>query len=109
MQTGAYMYVAHPDMIGSRFTDSVVDKCFTTLCEAAKELNVPLELNLLGIRGKRQYPDKRFFEIAGRVGNKIVLGKDAHSPDDFLHPTDERDALEMVKVFKLDLITEPII
>ena len=109
MQTGEYLYVAHPDMIGCRFTETVMRKGFTRFCEAAKELNVPIELNLLGIRGKRQYPDPFFFEIVGKVGCKVILGKDAHAAEDFLHPTDEKDALEMVKALKLDLITEPII
>lgn len=109
MQTGEFLYLAHPDMIGWRFTESVMKKGFKRLCEAAKEMDIPIELNLLGIRGKRMYPDMRFFEIAGAIENKIILGKDAHSPEDFLHPTDEKDALEMVDALRLDLIREPLI
>jgi histidinol-phosphatase (PHP family) len=50
------------------------------LCEETKKLNVPLELNMLGVWEKRIYPCERFFRIAGEVGNDVILGIDAHQP-----------------------------
>ena len=51
------------------------------LCLAAKELNIPLELNLLGLRANRTYPSERFFRIAKACGSTIVAGIDAHDPN----------------------------
>ena len=56
------------------------------LCRAATELNIPLELNLLGLRAHRTYPSARFFHIAKACGNTIVAGIDAHDPDCFFQP-----------------------
>ena len=56
------------------------------LCLAAKELHIPLELNLLGLRANRRYPSERFFRIAKACGNTIVAGIDAHDPDCFFQP-----------------------
>ncbi len=109
MRTGDFLYLAHPDIIGYNFTESVMEKGYKRLCEGAKDMNIPLEINLLGIRGGRHYPDARFFEIAKKVGNKILLGTDAHSPEDFLHLTDEKEACAMVETLGLDLIREPIL
>ena len=54
------------------------------LCEGAKALNVPLELNLLGVWEKRIYPCERFYRIAAEVGNDVILGLDAHQPERLL-------------------------
>ena len=48
------------------------------LCLAVKERNIPLELNLLGLRANRAYPSARFFQIAKDCGSTIVAGIDAH-------------------------------
>ena len=74
------------------------------LCKAAKETNTPLEINLLGIREGRHYPDERFWAIAGEVGNDIVLGCDAHRPADVCDKASERVALELVKKYDLHLL-----
>jgi histidinol-phosphatase (PHP family) len=109
LETGAFLYLAHPDMAGYKYSDAAIKKEYFRLCEGAKEMNIPLEINLLGVREKRHYPDMRFFEIASKVGNKVLLGSDAHAPDQFLHPTDENEALEIVETLGLELIREPII
>ncbi len=61
--------------------ESVFRKHVIRLCECATETETPLEINLLGLRDHRHYPDKRFFKIAAEMGNKAVLGLDAHDPD----------------------------
>ena len=48
------------------------------LCEASKEYNVPLEVNLLGYGEKRWYPRKEFWLVAGEVGCPVIFGVDAH-------------------------------
>ncbi len=109
MNTGDFLYLAHPDIIGYRFSDIAIEKAYTRLCEGARDMNIPLEINFLGIRGGRHYPSIRFFEIAKKVGNKVIFGIDAHSPEDFLHQSAEKKAEEMVENIGLDLITEPIL
>jgi len=53
----------------------------TRLCKEAKELDIPLEINLLGLSERRAYPRKSFFSIAAEVGNPVILGCDAHHVD----------------------------
>ena len=109
LKTGDFAYLAHPDLAGYRFEKEVYEREYTRLCEEAKALDIPLEINLLGLRTNRHYPDNRFFEIAGKVGNKIVLGVDAHAPNQFHHKESVESAMHMVKEFNLQLIEKPFI
>lgn len=80
LETGLFSYLAHPDI--PRNTDrSTLDENFKKICKRAAELDIPVELNLLGLSTKRQYPDHGFFHIAKETGCKVVIGCDAHSPD----------------------------
>ena len=81
LETGRYKYVAHPDLLSFRGPDNVYDEHFTRLCAYLKEHDVPVEVNLLGLRDGRHYPSDRFFRIAQRVGNKAIIGCDAHFPE----------------------------
>ena len=109
LATGDFLYLAHPDLPGYRFSEEAVQREYRRLCEGAKRMHIPLEINLLGIRSKRQYPDKRFFEIAAEVGNDIVIGSDAHDPKDVVDPPSEALALDMVASLGLKLIKTPLI
>lgn len=109
LATGDFLYLAHPDLPGYRFSEKAIQKEYRRLCEGAKRMNIPLEVNLLGIRSKRQYPDKRFFEIAAEVGNDIIIGSDAHDPKDVADPVSEKLALDMVTSLGLKLIKTPFI
>ncbi len=109
LKTGDFAYLAHPDLAGYRYPKAVYEEVYQTLCEEAKTLNIPLEINLLGLRTNRHYPDRRLFEIAAKVGNKIVLGVDAHSPDHFHHKQSVETAMQMVKELNLQLIEKPFI
>ena len=109
LQTGDFLYLAHPDMSGYAYPEKDLEREYRRLCEGAKALGIPLEINLLGIRGNRWYPDERLFRIAAEVGNEIVLGVDAHSPEDFFHPTAEQTALDMVKKLGLNLVEQPLL
>ena len=86
LKTGLYTYLAHPDLINFTGSDALYHVEMERLCLAAKELNIPLELNLLGLRAHRTYPSARFFHIAKACGNTIVAGIDAHDPDCFFQP-----------------------
>ena len=62
------------------------------LCRAAIQCDTPLELNLLGVREGRHYPNERFWRIAAEEGNRVVLGCDAHRPEDLPDPESEDKA-----------------
>ena len=109
MKTGNFAYLAHPDLAGYRYPKAVCEEVYKQLCESAKTLNIPLEINLLGLRTNRHYPDRRLFEIAAQVGNKIVLGVDAHAPDQFHHTASVKTAMEWVKSLNLNLIEKPFL
>ena len=109
LKTGHFAYLAHPDLAGYRYPKAVYEECYEELCKAAKALNLPLEINLLGLRTNRHYPDRRLFEIAAQVGNKIVLGVDAHAPREFHHTQSVETAMKMVKELNLQLIETPFI
>ncbi|MBQ2956447.1 MAG: histidinol-phosphatase [Clostridia bacterium] len=84
LSTGCFSYLAHPDMINFTGSDEAYYAPMKKLCEGAKKLDVPLELNMLGVWEGRIYPCERFFRIAGAVGNDVILGIDAHQPQRIL-------------------------
>ena len=83
LSTGAFTYLAHPDTF--RFIGDEADdrRENLRLLRGAKELGIPVELNFLGFREKRYYPRRFFWELVREVGNDVVLGLDAHSPETF--------------------------
>ena len=109
LKTGDFAYLAHTDLAGYRYPEEVILREYTRLCENAKALHVPLEINLLGLRTHRHYPDRRLFEIAARVGNDIVIGADAHEPIHVCDVETQEKALEMVRDLGLKLIEKPFI
>lgn len=86
MNTGCFTYVAHPDLIYFTGKDSIYRKHMLSLCQEAKKLHMPLEINLQGLSLHRNYPCEKFFALAKEVGNTIVLGCDAHKPEDVGNP-----------------------
>lgn len=104
LQTGVYTYMAHPDM--PRFTGpvEVFQKHAARLCREAKSCSIPLEINLLGIREGRNYPNILFWEMAAQEGCQVVFGCDAHRPENVTDPTSEKTALEMVECLGLELL-----
>ena len=84
LSTGCFTYLAHPDMFNFTGSDADYYAPMKRLCEGAKKLNIPLELNMLGVWEKRIYPCERFYKIAAEVGNDVILGLDAHQPDRIL-------------------------
>lgn len=103
MDTGLFLYFAHPDLIHFVGSDEVYEREMRKLCRAAKRTQIPLEINLLGIREGRHYPDERFWRLAAEEGNEVVLGCDAHTPGDVVDPESERKALALVDRLGLTL------
>lgn len=101
VSTGKFSYIAHPDLLQYRGDEGFYREEMRRLCEGAKAFSVPLEINFLGIMDGRHYPDERFWAVVQEVGNDVVLGCDAHSPEVFLKPDLEQRALELAGRFEL--------
>ena len=78
MATGAFSYVAHPDVFNFTGSEEKYEKEMRRLCKQAAKLDLPLEINFLGIRGGRHYPTDLFWRIAGEEGCTAIYGFDAH-------------------------------
>lgn len=90
MATGLYDYLAHPDLCLHTYPgfDAECRAVSVDLCQAAKDLDLPLEFNLLGFSrhaeetgmGWCSYPCEEFWHIAAETGCKAIIGFDAHDP-----------------------------
>lgn len=85
LETGAFTYLAHPDIMNYPTDDAFYRAQMTRLCRRAKELGVPLEYNILGHVNRKCYPTEKFWRIAAETGNNVVLGVDAHAPEALLN------------------------
>ena len=106
MKTGMYKYLAHPDLMNYQGMASVYEWEMTRLCEALKKMDIPLEINVLGIGEGKHYPSDRFWKLAGETGNKVILGMDAHCAKQLIDVDSYNKALELVERYSLNLIDE---
>lgn len=94
LEEGLADIVAHPDlfMFSRGEWNESCDTAARMICDAALAADVPLEVNLGGIKyGMRTigretrlpYPYRRFWEIAAEKGNKAVYGLDVHDPREY--------------------------
>lgn len=97
MQTGAFTYFAHPDLIHYEGDWRFYMDCVRPMCAEARNCGLPLEINLLGIREGRHYPNRLFWEVAAQEGCTAILGCDAHSPQALNDPRAEAAALDLAK------------
>lgn len=104
MNTGLFSYFAHPDLIRFVGNPKVYRQYMTELCREAKSCGIPLEINLLGLRQDRWYPNPEFWEIAGEAGCQAVLGVDAHAPWHLTEPYSEIAANEIAERNHLELL-----
>ncbi len=107
MKTGVFTYVAHPDVIKYNSDLELYREQMRKICIASVELDIPLELNFLGIREGRIYPTEAFWQIAGEVGSPVTFGLDAHDVMSAYDADSLATAEEMVKKYKLNYIGMP--
>lgn len=105
MHTGLFTYFAHPDLLNYVGDDR---KFYRTqvrrICAEANQCGIPLEINLLGMLEKKHYPSDRFWEVAAEEGCDVVLGRDAHEPEQLLLEEYEQRGLELVSRYSLNLL-----
>lgn len=101
IKTGRFSYVAHPDVLNYEGSDENYAAQMRKICVAAKEMDIPLELNCLGVRSERCYPNEKFWEIASEVGNSVIIGLDAHEADVFSIKKDVERCEEIAAKYNL--------
>ena len=94
LETGLFSYLAHPDLFmrdyGKPF-DENGRAAARELCQACKALDIPMEYNLHDrflspVTHRRSYPDAHFFEIVRQEGVRVLIGVDAHEPEEIRNP-----------------------
>ncbi len=95
LETGKFLYFAHPDLLNYSGDPGVYEEEMTALCRYCFQKDIPLELNLLGVRESRNYPCESFWRIAAREGNSVIYGSDAHRPEHVVTP----EAIEKADLF----------
>ena len=106
INTGKFTYIAHPDVLNFK-GDRELFRCeMERLIKSAAEIDIPLEINLLGLAEKRNYPCNDFWKIASRYEPRVVLGFDAHEPWRVADKKEIAEAVSYAKGYKLNIIDE---
>ena len=104
LDTGKFLYVAHPDMFRFQGDEALYEKYMHGFCRKMKACGVPGEINFLGLLEDRHYPNPKFWRIAGEEGLDVVFGLDAHAKDRIDLPQCEEKARKIVAENGLHLI-----
>ena len=108
LNIGAFSCFAHPDVLNFTGDERVYREQMRALCREAKSCAVPLEINLLGLATHRHYPREAFWEEAAAVGNKVILGWDAHQVQWMDQPAVEAAGMDLVSrlgLHRVDYLT----
>ena len=111
LKTGKFLYFAHPDLPIYTGDMDYYRQQMIRLCRFCSENNIPLELNFLGLATGRHYPRDEFWKLVREAGNRIILGCDAHSPNDVANPEQFAMAMKYLERFGLTdrVITDELI
>lgn len=107
MHSGYFSYVAHPDMLNFVGDMDVFLKETRKICLASNELNLPLEINFMGMRSNRNYPVCEFWKMAGEIGCPVTLGSDAHSVEAAYDAKCIEKAHKLIEKYNLNYIGRP--
>jgi histidinol-phosphatase (PHP family) len=109
LRRGDFVYLAHPDLPSNTERGEEYRAAMEWLCREVKEMDIPLEFNFLGLAEGRAYPCHDFWEIAGRVGNKVIFGCDAHDVDAVANPATIAQAEQWAAQYGLQVIDRVIL
>lgn len=107
MQTGVFSYIAHPDLFHFVGSDAIYRLHMRRLCSASNQYHIPLEINFLGIRKNRHYPNPLFWEIAGEENCEVVFGCDAHDEENACDANSFRIACALAEQYHLRVNCHP--
>ena len=117
MRSKMFSIFAHPDYCFSSVSnfDSDCKKITRDIISCAIEEDIPLEINVAGIRsGKKRigdedryiYPTDFFFSVASKMNAKCIIGQDAHSPRQVYADSSVYEAVSFAKRHDLNLVDE---
>ena len=101
METGLFTYFAHPDLFHFVGDKKAYQAQMRRICQAANSCRMPLELNLLGMRNGRHYPNPDFWEMAAEENCRVIMGMDAHEPQFLLDEVTRQRGLEFLASYGL--------
>lgn len=113
IETGVFSYVAHPDCINlgkdlrkrnpEEYSETLKEG-LRKICKAAKNQNIPLEINLLGQAEGMIYPSDELFCVLAQENMPCILGCDAHSPKGLNRARAEKAVLKKAKKYGIYLM-----
>ncbi len=104
METGKYLYTAHPDLFDFTGDNVIYHREYLRLCQYLKAHDIPVEINLLGIADHRHYTSERFLRIAQEAGNSVIISCDAHSPQQLMPNEASAWAERLAKKLSLPIV-----
>ncbi|MCZ6886981.1 MAG: histidinol-phosphatase [Gammaproteobacteria bacterium] len=104
MATGLFEFIAHPDLFGNCYLqwDENTSACARDILTSAKELDIGMEINALGLRKQAYkksdnpyplYPWIPFWEMAAECDAPVIINSDAHRPEDLQARTGDAQAI----------------
>ena len=120
VHTGMFTYLCHPDVFLNR-QEAFTDACGQVahmIGQACQEEGLPVEVNIRGVTkglkdfpdGKQYwYPNKDFWTILSQYDLKVVVGIDAHDPQNLLDVHFVEEGLKHLEDLHLNYITQPFI
>jgi len=110
LKTGLFRIFAHPDLFVrsiNKWTDEIDQMCREIIL-CAKEMNVVLEYNLGGIRNfshlEYTFPYNKFWQIVAELKADVIIGIDAHSPQDFYDSNSIKKAEDYLSSIGIQII-----
>ncbi len=107
IESGVFTYIAHPDMFNFTGDVSLYREEMRKICVASRTYGIPLEINFLGVRAKRNYPNEVFWKIAGEEKSPVTFGFDAHDAKCAFDGESFGPAQKIVEEYKLNYIGKP--
>ena len=107
VKSGYISIIAHPDHVNFRGDEKAYKREYLRLARACNEEDVAVEINCLGIRDGRHYPNPKLWEIFGKTGVKVVYGFDAHDAISAYDGQSLEKVEEMIEKYNLNFISDP--
>lgn len=104
LDTGVFSYFAHPDVFKYQDDDDFFKAESERLIRAVMRHGLPLEINLVGIRTSRNYPNPLFWEVAGKLGASAIIGCDAHDPSHIADPEELAAAHRLADRYGVNIV-----
>lgn len=97
VETERFLYVAHPDIFKFVGEPDIYRRQMMRLAHTLKQHNMPVEINMNGMRDRKHYPNPDFVKIAVEAGCDFIIGVDAHSPKNFSDRKTYQECMDLVE------------